>query len=267
MSRRMVCFLGLIFCIFVDQHKAFSNETSVKKNEFKVGYFLAKPLVLLPEESDQLSGIVIDIFDDYIAPKMNVTIKWFQYPFQRLLLETEKGELDAIAFLAKNSERSARFHYPEKAVGFIDPVLLMKNSYALSQISSPKDLKGRKIAVVKGLFVPPYLTSSDITLDQIDSSGDPHAQMLGMVHLDRVDLAYLATYAGARWEVKMLKKSIKGKLEGKNDFRLLKVPESRSELYTVFSKKASKEMIKKYEAALKDWTMDQYQTYLSKYTD
>ena len=147
MSRRMVCILGLIFCIFVVQHKAFSNEKSVKKSEFKLGYFLAKPLVLLPEKSNKLSGIIIDIFDDYLAPRMDVSIKWFQYPFQRLLLETEKGELDAIAFLAKNPERSARFHYPEKAVGFIDPVLLMKNSYALNQISSPlprKKLEGER---------------------------------------------------------------------------------------------------------------------------
>lgn len=267
MALHSVPILATIISIFIYHGKAISGEKSAEKPVFKVGYFLAKPLVLPESESEKISGIIIDIFDDYIAPRMNVAVKWYQYPFQRLLLETEKGELDAIAFLAKNSERSSKFHYPERTIGFIDPVLLMKNSYALNQINSSNDLKGREIAVVKGLFVPPFLTSQNIVLNQIDSSGDPHAQMLEMVHLNRVDLAYLATFAGARWEVKKLKKNSTGRIEGKNDFRLLKVPESRSPLYTVFSKKASRELVKKYEEALKDWNMEQYQSYLSKYID
>ncbi|MCH8946816.1 MAG: transporter substrate-binding domain-containing protein, partial [Acidobacteria bacterium] len=105
-----------------------------------VGYFDIPPHVVRVEGGVP-KGAAISYFEEYIAPRLGITIKWDSEstPPTRLMNQLRNGEKDAMIFLGKTEERTEYLRYPNPYL-IIPETLAFKNEHQINTIREVGDL-------------------------------------------------------------------------------------------------------------------------------
>ena len=80
----------------------------------RIGYWHIPPHVI-EAVGGKPKGAAISYFDEYIGPRLGMTIAWDEdiTPPTRLMDQLRQGQKDAMIFLGKTKERTEYLHYPD----------------------------------------------------------------------------------------------------------------------------------------------------------
>lgn len=226
------------------------------KDKIKIGYFDLKPHTIF--ENNTHSGGIVEFWEKFLAPAMDVEIEWSgPLPPVRLFDALDKGEINAIALLAKNADRVAKYDFPA------EPFFLMKAGVAvlkdnkLAAVSGPSSLFGMTLGFFKDGFIPPSLKDDKIKWDLV-SDTDWQTLNFNKLISKRIDAAFNPESLSLDYVAK--------KMGLADKIKTLIVPDTTSELYSVFTKKDNGKFLNKYNAAIaKKSIKELYQTYVGKY--
>jgi len=226
----------------------------------KVGYFVLEPHALAESETLEPSGAAVDYMEQYIAPRMNVSIEWSLLPFSRLMRYLDSGKIDAVLLLGKNPERIEKYLYPEKPVTLEATGFALKNSYPLTQIKSVEDLKNVQVGFTKNGYISPFMRDENIQFDFITGNERYLWQrFLKQLVAGRIDAVYNPSLTVLKYNAKKLGLSEK--------LRFIELPEPPIGLYTVFSKSAGG-FLRRYNSAHTDLIRsNNYATLQKKYLE
>ena len=228
----------------------------------RVEYFIVPPHII---ENSQASGrpvgSAIDFMENVIAPEMNVTIEWSQSGsgIPRQLKMLKNGEIDAGIIFAKNEARSKFLNYPESSFYDCRPVLDVTKNHPLKQVDDIEDLLDYQVGYSSEAFKSPFMRDERIKWDYVYSR-NWITQSLKKLLLKRLDTMYVVEappilYAARENHVE-------------DDIRLIFLPEPKTEIYTVFSKKSSSDLAQRYDKAfIKVGGRSRYYTMLQEYID
>lgn len=224
----------------------------------KIGYFLMPPFILEKTSAPNgLEGVVVDYFDDHIAPQMGVTFEW-KGPLSvpRLTRYLIEGEVHLTPMLSKTSEREKiTLFAKEPFISFISGIVFKKD-HPLNKIVSTQDLVGSTLIYVLGSPIPPFLQNDDIKFIRVGHKNWAKSN-LSVVSIGRADGAYFPNMYEPQYYIAKRKMALK----------VLKLPIGNVIPYTVFSKKTSTNIIERFNkvnhAAIKNQV---FKKYLDQYT-
>jgi polar amino acid transport system substrate-binding protein len=211
-------------------------------NTIKLGYWVDEPQIFVNGALDNHpKGALVDYWEKYIAPQMDVAIEWVgPLSLNRLQNSLDEGSIDASVLLAKNPERAQKFLFPSSSFTEMQPGLALLKSNPLNKIEKVADISNLKIGYMTGGVITPFMKDPSFKLDLI-TSNDHLFQNMQKLLTGRIDAVYHPEL--------IIMKYVFSKHSDINNFRFLPLPEPSISLYSVFSKKANPEFIKKYEVA------------------
>jgi len=225
----------------------------------RVGYWTIPPHVT-GVVNNKPAGAAIGYFDEYIAPRLGVSVVWDTdvTPPTRLIDQLRKGQKDAMIFLGKTKERTEYLRYPDPYLD-IPQTLAFLQSHPIRRISDVSDLYDLRVGFLVGGRLPDELRDDRIHYDLI--AGERLFQRnIQKLLVGRIDAVYapltialtnILTQMGVDDQVKL-------------------VPIEFLEpvlIYTVFSKKTvSEDIVENYNKALEAATRQQsYKSYVNNY--
>ena len=225
----------------------------------RVGYWNIPPHVT-GVVSNKPTGAAIGYFDEYIAPRLGITIAWDTdiTPPTRLMDQLRKGQKDAMIFLGKTKERTNYLHYPDPYLEIPQTLAFLKD-YPIKRIASVSDLYGLRVGFLVGGRLPDELHDDRIHYDLI--AGERLFQRnIEKLLLGRIDAVYAPLTIALTNIVKQMELDDQVKL----------VPIEFLEpvlIYTVFSKKTVSEIVvERYNKALESANKEQpYKDYVRNY--
>ena len=225
----------------------------------RVGYWNIPPHVT-GVVSNKPTGAAIGYFDEYIAPRLGVTVAWDVdiTPPTRLMDQLRKGQKDAMIFLGKTEERTAYLHYPNPYLD-IPQTFAFLESHSIDRVTDVSELYDLRVGFLVGGRLPEKLRDDRIHYDLI--AGDRLFQRnVEKLLLGRVDAIYVPLTIAMTNILKKMKVDDQVKL----------VPIEFLEpvlIYTVFSKKTvSENLVERYNKALEAASKEQpYKDYAAHY--
>ncbi|WP_324781048.1 putative bifunctional diguanylate cyclase/phosphodiesterase [Thiobacillus sedimenti] len=111
----------------------------------KVGVFDNAPIVATPRDGAP-EGIAIDVIR-WVAEREGWQVSFVPDSFDHLLSRLDKGEIDLLVGIAYSEERARRFQFTRQSL-LANWGMVFRN--AQSDIASLPDLKGRRVALMRG---------------------------------------------------------------------------------------------------------------------
>lgn len=218
----------------------FASAAFAASKKITVGYFQ-----LPPHSHYDLQGSHNGIAHEYfrlIAKEMNLeNFEFKELPLPRLISDLAESKIEIGLYLAKNEERQNLFIFADKPLFILSPSLVIKKSKEKKSFLSEEDIQNLNICVWQEGYISPIIKSKKI--QKIELTGlDIALRCLEMINLKRADAFYNPDLLSLKFKIK--------KLNLENSFDIKVLENSEVGLYTVFSKKFNKKMIKKYEEAL-----------------
>lgn len=238
--------------------------SSISQRTIVVGYFSLPPHVIVGEDDAKPTGAAIEYFEQEIAPRLNVKVKWIRQPLTRSIKSMQEGEIDAVVSLGKNDQRAKILVYPKQPYHYIRSGMLVLNEDSLDEIESVDDVLDRKILIIKGWLQSPFVVAHKHSLDLQYIYGDNTARRLSLMLLrKRFSMVYSPIVSTILYHLKSMDKS--GRV------KVLSLPGEdahSSGLYSVFSPKNAQGLAAKYDkvsANISPSSVSIYQAYLAKY--
>ena len=237
----------------------FVGGTVRAQETLRVGYWNIPPHVT-GVVNNEPTGAAIGYFDEYIAPRLGVTVIWDTgiTPPTRLMDQLRKGQKDAMIFLGKTKERTDYLHYPDPYLD-IPQTLAFLEDHPISRITDVSEIYGLRVGFLVGGRLPDELRDDRIHYDLI--AGERLFQRnVEKLLLGRIDAIYSPLTIALSNILKQMKVDGKVKL----------VPIEFLEpvlIYTVFSKKTvSEDVVERYNKALETASKEQlYKDYVTHY--
>lgn len=227
---------------------------TVDADTLRVGLFNIPPQISHIED-EKPQGAAVDYFR-VIAQRMNLEDYVFEgYPLSRLIRNLEKGEIDVALFLAKNDERASKFQYPKLPFIQLKPSLVVNASSPLTEISSSKDLSGQKVGIIHSSYISPILVDPSIHKVGMSGAGAPKRSLKKLL-AKRLDAVFLPE-STIRYEI--------DQLQQKANFKILALEGPTLPIYTVFSSKVPKDIIRRYESAIQEGDHKIYEEFITNY--
>ncbi|HEX3047229.1 MAG TPA: transporter substrate-binding domain-containing protein [Bacillota bacterium] len=230
------------------------------KDTIKIGYWITEPEVYTADlnatNDKHPKGSAVDYWEKYIAPGMGVDIEWVgPLALGRIQSWLEDGTLDATVWLAKNPERAEKFLYPASSFAESQPGLALLKNNPLNKIQQVSDINKLKIGYVTDALITPFMKDPSIAFDMV--STPDHIQLnLQKLLSGRIDAIYSPDIVALKY--KCIKLSDNSKL------KFLPLPDNSTAIYSVFSKKANPDFIKKFEA-VNETSKSKYEKLLENY--
>lgn len=225
----------------------------------RIGYWNIPPHVI-EVVGKKPKGAAISYFDEYIAPRLGVTVAWDEdiTPPTRLMDQLRNGQKDAMIFLGKTKERTDYLHYPDPYLDILQTLAFL-NSHPISRITRVSELYGLRVGFLVGGRLPDVLRDDRIKFDLI--AGERLFQRnVEKLLLGRINAIYAPLTIALTNIIKQMEVSDQVKL----------VPIEFLEpvlIYTVFSKETvSEAVVEKYNKALETAGKEQpYKDYVRTY--
>jgi polar amino acid transport system substrate-binding protein len=220
-----------------------------------VGVFAVAPFIVAAEGGPR--GILVDFFNQEIAPRMGVRFKWTApVAVARLEQSLIHGAVDFSPILIKTPERlAAGIIYAGDVNVKFEPCIAVRADHALSAIASAADLAGMTIGWVQSGAVPDFLRDSRIRFDLV---GAPNWEEINLAKLKakRIDGAFFSDQFTPRYY---------GLQQGVN-LKLLPLPALGRPLYAAFSPKAARSgLAARYEKAAREaFSKGRWEAFLDK---
>ena len=233
---------------------------AVKAQEtLRIGYWNIPPHVTGVVDKHP-EGAATSYFDQYIAPRLGMTIAWDEniIPPTRLMKQLREGQKDAMIFLGHTKERTEYLRYPDPYID-IPQTFAFARSQSIDRITQVSDLYGLTVGFLVGGRLPEVLKDNKIKYDLI--AGERLFQRnIEKLLAGRIDAIYVPLTFALENILKQMKLEDQVKL----------VPIEFLDpvlIYTVFSKKTvSEAVIQKYNKALKAAHKEQkYKDYVEAY--
>lgn len=227
---------------------------AVEPQLIKAGVFTVAPYVLATP--DRARGVLIDFYDNEIAPRMGVRFLW-QPPVTVARLEHDLA-VGAVMFtpiLVHTPERDqARIQFdPEVHIKF-GPCLAVQQEHKLNAIREPADLAGMTIGWVRAGALPPFMHDPGIRFDLVGGV-DWESSNLGKLRLGRIDGAYFSNCASAQYQIG----------RSGTPLKLLPLPVPGAPLYAAFSPLAPADLVRRHHlAAQQAFAAGRFEAYLNK---
>ncbi|SON53141.1 substrate-binding periplasmic protein [Vibrio tapetis] len=214
----------------------------LQAKEIKVGIFYLGPHMIVKSEDREHQGYAITHFKD-IASKMSIDkVTFMAFPFPRMVYALEHNQIDAALLLAKNSQRSERFVYPEEPYYRTTPGIAVREDFPLSSIETIEDILPFTIGITAKVYRTPMMRDERIKYDRVASGKQIYKQHFSKLEARRIDAIYLPDVEGLKYEADKL---------GYDQFRYMTLPELPTLVYTVFSKESAKVYLEDYQDALR----------------
>jgi hypothetical protein len=209
------------------------------KEKIKIGYFENKPHIYF--EAGKTKGVLVEYWGEIIAPKMDVEIEWIgPIPMTRLFYMLNIGEINCIALLSKNDEREISYDYPENYFRNVTGGIAVLKSSKLKEVKNYEELENMRITFFKEGYIPKEMKNKKIKWDFLPSV-NWKIQGIHKLIYGRTDAVYDPDYTTLIY----VKKNNK-------EINIIKLPNSDSQNYSVFSKVDNKKFLKKYNSVIKD---------------
>jgi len=237
----------------------FVGGTVRAQETLRVGYWNIPPHVT-GVVNNEPTGAAIGYFDEYIAPRLGVTVAWDAdvTPPTRLMDQLRNGQKDVMIFLGRTKERTDYLHYPDPYLEIPQTLAFLEN-HPISRITNVSELYGLRVGFLVGGRLPDELRDDRIHYDLI--AGERLFQRnVKKLLLDRIDAIYVPLTIALTNILRVMEVDEQVKL----------VPIEFLEpvlIYTVFSRKTvSEEVVKRYNKALERASKEQvYQDYVTHY--
>jgi len=224
----------IIFSVIVFSISAYAKET------IKIGFFDNPPHITLKD--NKYHGALIDYWENYLKPEMNIDIKWVgPLPPVRLFMMLDKGDLNCIALLSKNEEREKKDDYPAIPFRKVIAGLAVLKERKIKKIESIDYLSGLKIGFFKDGYIPPKMKELKLNWDYLYAD-TWKIQCLKKLIAKRLDAVFEPDRITFDYEL-----SIEPKFKEK--IIILDIPEAESFNYSVFNKKDDGKFLKLYNQA------------------
>jgi len=226
--------IGLVVIAFISK---------VEAKELKIGYFINSPHVT-NVESKSPEGALVDWFEQYIQPRMQMGLNWEENktPVRRLLQRLKEGKVDIGIFFVKSPKREKFLYYPTTPFLVSTPSLLVKSSFTLNKINNLNEIRTLNIGFVDGGFIPSILENKNIQFILMSGS-EPQKRNVEMMMLNRLDAVFAPQDISLHYLVR--------KLGLADDAKVLNLPLPDMQIYAVFSKKSTNiDIVEQYQNAL-----------------
>jgi polar amino acid transport system substrate-binding protein len=206
-----------------------------------VGVFGVAPFIVAGKTAPQ--GILVEFFDQEIAPRMGVRFKWTQpVTVARLEQSLIHNHVDFSPILAKTAERQAGgiIYAGDVDIRF-EPCVAVRASHRLNTIVSAADLAGMTIGWVQSGAIPEFLHDQRVRFDLV---GAPNWEEINLAKLKagRIDGAFFSDQFTPRYY---------GLQQGVA-LKLLPLPALGQPLYAAFSPNAAPRLAARYEHAARE---------------
>ena len=230
-----------------------SGSILAKKNSITVGISTGYPPYYY-QSDEQLKGVCIEVIES-VCLSMGVEISYIEYPWKRLLLSAQKGEVDAIMPLFKTAERQKYLNFDNLILAYEEVNFFVKKDSPLRNIKNHEELFKHAIGVVTGYSYGKYFDTYQ-GLNTVVTQNDQH--LLRMFANNRFPVGI-----GNRFVV-VHNANMLGLTD---DIAFLSPPLSREPLYMGFTKKGKKEhLVDTFSQKLLDLRKsEKYQKILEKY--
>jgi ABC-type amino acid transport substrate-binding protein len=219
-----------------------------------VGVFSVAPFIVAVD--GKTTGILVDFFDQEIAPRMGVTFKWTApVTVARLEQSLIHGAVQFTPILAKTPERlSAGIVYAGDVDVRFEPCIAMRADTKLSSITSAADLAGMTIGWVQSGAVPDFLNDKRIRFDLVSAPNWEEIN-LNKLKAKRIDGAFFSDQFTPRYYG--LKTGVA--------LKLLPLPALGRPLYAAFSPQTAPGLQERYvRAAQAAFAGGRWEAYLDK---
>ncbi|MFH0977179.1 MAG: transporter substrate-binding domain-containing protein [Spirochaetota bacterium] len=231
-------YIFVLFMLFL----FFPLSSSFSKEKINIGYFSLEPHTI--SENNKHLGAIIEFWEKYIAPEMNVELNWRgPLPPLRLFKSLENGEVNVIALLAKNPDRVKIFDFPNESFFIMEAGIAVTSDSKLNKINSVNDLFSLNLGFFQDGFIPPTLRDKRIKWNLVPAT-DWQTTNFNKLIAKRIDAAFNPESLSLIYEAK--------RLNIKNKVKILVIPNTKSELYSVFTKKDNGKYLKKYNQIISD---------------
>ncbi len=232
----------LMMCILLSSLFLNCNESEAA-DKISIGFFMLPPHVIWDETTRKPSGAAVDFFEEYIKPKLNISVKWVNAPVKRLFHNMKTGKLDAVLLAGKKAAREQFSFYPKFSFIVTRPCLIVMKSHPLTEVKTVEDILKYKIAHHMGSISTLFMRDDRINFDYM-AGDDTVRRNLKKLNIGRVDAFYRPTCSSGIY--------VAGKIGMEKKIRSIYLPEEKMELFTIFSKKSPKGrvMIEKYNKAI-----------------
>lgn len=226
----------------------------------KIGYFQLAPYVITDVDGGKPSGIIVDFWEEYIAPSMGIELEWIgPYPFSRMERMLETGEIDTVFLMIKTPPRLEKFIFAEKPFLFMQPGLTLRKDDPMPPIASLEDIYGLKLAYIDGANLPPYLINENIILDRTTQADYKTVNFQKLLR-NRVD---------AILDLNMLSNPYEAEARGLSDqIRMIPLPVDPTPMFAAFANTASgRRYFDSYMAAISQVPADTIENLISQYSN
>ncbi len=204
-----------------------SHKNQAQDNHLRVGVSTGYPPYYFHTE-EGYRGVCVEIIENLCAA-MDLQIKYIEYPWKRLLLSAQRGEVDAILPLFKTTQREKYLNFGNLILAYEEVNFFVKKDSQLRHIDNHEELFQHLIGVVSGYSYGDYFDSRS-GVKTVVTQNDKH--LLKMFIHNRFPVGI-----GNRFVV-----AHNASLFGvPGDIAYLHPPVSREPLYMGFTKKGGKE--------------------------
>ncbi len=202
----------------------------------KIGYFKLEPHTMVVDGKH--TGALVDYWEKYLAPAMNVKVEWEgPIPPLRLMKKLETGDINVIALLAKNKERAKKFDYPETSFYRMTSAIAVAKDNPLNKINTIEDIIEMKMGFFKKGFKPPVMRDPRIKWEYVNAT-DWKILNLRKVLKKRLDAAFDAENNTLLYEI--------NKYGFGDKMKVLLIPGTFAGAYSLFSKQDKGRFVNKY---------------------
>ncbi|MDG0815968.1 substrate-binding periplasmic protein [Bdellovibrio svalbardensis] len=203
-----------------------------QQKELRVATYDIPPHVFVSKQGDLPAGAAVDFFNLYMNPQRKYKVKWLVTPFARFLIDLENKKIDVGLLLAKNPDREKLIRYSSHSLYTTYSGVIVSKGFKLKELKTLTDLKGMTLGHSQASITPPLLVKAGVKFDYL-SGEQVIRRNIERVRLKRIDGVFAPTYTNAEYLLQN-DKSVQ-------DMHLLKIPESRLDLYIVFRKDIDQE--------------------------
>jgi len=157
----------------------------------RLGIYDNPPLTFL--QNGVPAGFIVDIINDF-ARKQKISLEYIHAPFYELFEKLQRGDVDIIAPIAFNEERSKFLRYNSESI-LIDWSNIIVSEAANFKLLS--DLNGKSVGIVKNDYYA-KLFAKDLLLQSINCSFreyDAFIQILNDVDAKKIDAGFIGRFS------------------------------------------------------------------------
>lgn len=204
-----------------------SHGIQAKDSNLRVGISTGYPPYYYHSEGEY-RGVCIEIIEN-ICAAMDLHIKYIEFPWKRLLLSAQRGEVDAILPLFKTPQREKYLNFGNLILAYEEVNFFVKKDSQLQHLDNREELFQHLIGVVSGYSYGDYFDSHS-NLKTVVTQNDRH--LLKMFIHNRFPVGIGNRFVVAHNAIL---------LGVPDDITYLDPPVSREPLYMGFTKKGEKE--------------------------